>query len=54
MSRKLVITFEVDDDTVDDEELYELAERMVATLDPDPPVLVYLGNEVRREAPEHS
>lgn len=37
-----MISFDVvDDESITDDELYELAERIVAQIDPDPPVLVY-------------
>lgn len=41
MTRRLSLVFEVTDDTITDEELYELADRIVTVIDPDPPVLVY-------------
>lgn len=48
MSRTLTIIFDVDDETISSSDLYELAERIVAQIDPDPPVLTYHGVEIQR------
>lgn len=46
--RKLVLTFEVDEDaTITDNELLEMADELVKWMVPDPPVLTWEGAEVR-------
>lgn len=45
MSRRLAITFQVDDGLTD-QEVFELADRIVASIDPDPPVLTYEGSDI--------
>lgn len=40
--RRLSLVFEVDDAaTITDPELYDLADRIVTDIDPDPPVLTF-------------
>lgn len=49
MARYLTLRFEVTDPAISDDDLAELAERMVAEqIDPDPPVLIWDGSEIRR------
>jgi hypothetical protein len=44
MSRYLLLAFRVDDDCdLSDADLHDLAERIVADIDPDPPVLTWDG-----------
>jgi hypothetical protein len=47
MKRLLSLTFEVTDDAITDDELYDLADRIVTDIDPDPPVLVYDGAAIQ-------
>ena len=41
MTRTLTFTFEVTDDAITNDDLYDLADRIVTLIDPDPPVLTY-------------